>query len=447
MTRKWLTVGVVAVVLMAWSEVSAVVIKDSPRVEIWTDRGEGSVYREGERVDIYIRPDDDCYVIVYGIDTDGYLRVLYPYDCYDDGYVSGGRIYRIGRDGYRRYYVNGPQGVEYIHVVASVSPFRRLYWHGCHGYDAYAHDVSWSGFHDYWGCALPPRIYGDPYIAMQTIDEFICLDALDAGLVWVDFTYFYVHDRVRYPRYLCYDCHGFDTYIRPYVSVCTGFSIAFVDCDPYYRPWSWWWWCSPRRTYCGPRYVCHSKKVCKSYPSQYKWKTRDECRTDGYVSDRQAVKIKHGNIVDGVQVKSRQRTGDLDLYSRREPRGTVKYKETGARNIEKTPRTAPAEVERSRTTETRQIRHKQTEAPKAEKAPVDIRKPDTKRKSSESKATQVLKSLRKALSSQQGSTANKQLKSASGSKRSSESSKKKVAPKVRTKNQGRSPATRRRVSR
>jgi len=151
------------------------------QVRLRMDRGEGALYGMGQPVGLKLEANEDAYHLVYGIDTDGYLRVLYPYDCYDDGYVYGGQVYRIGRGAFRRYYANGPQGVEYIHVVASATPFRRLYWHGCGGYDAYAHDVSWGGFQDYWGCALPPRIYGDPYVAMQTIDEFICLDALDAG--------------------------------------------------------------------------------------------------------------------------------------------------------------------------------------------------------------------------------------------------------------------------
>jgi len=219
---KWLLVLGLAIALVGASQTQAFVVKESPYVEIWTDRGDGAIYHAGEAAAIFIRPQQDCYVIVYEIDTDGYLRVLFPSDCFYDGFVRGGRIYRIGRGPLRRLYVSGPAGVAYVHVIASFEPFRTIYWHGCSGYDAYAYDVTWRGFTDYWGCALPPRIYGDPYVAMESIDEFICLDRIEFGVVWADFTYFYVDTRVPYPRYVCYDCHGFSSHVRPYSSVASG---------------------------------------------------------------------------------------------------------------------------------------------------------------------------------------------------------------------------------
>ena len=178
--RLVLAVGIATIALGctgAW----AGIVEGEPRVEIWTDRGTGGVYRVGDDVEVCFRADSDCYVLIYEIDTDGYLRLLFPYYCHSDGFVEGGLTYRLGRGHFGRYYVTGPRGVEYVHVLASFGPFRTLYWHGCDGYEEYAHDVSWHGFNDYWGCALPPRVYGDPYMAMQSIDEFICYDALDAG--------------------------------------------------------------------------------------------------------------------------------------------------------------------------------------------------------------------------------------------------------------------------
>ena len=293
--ERWLVaiaLSCVTAIMLASGALQAGTGEGGPRVDVWTDRGAGAIYRAGDPVEIHMRPDQDCYVIVYEIDTDGYLRLLFPEDCRDDGFVVGGRTYIVG-GAYNHRYAGGPAGVDYIHVLASYEPFRQLYWHGCDGYSAYAQEVSWSGFHDYWGSALPPRIYGDPYMAMQTIDEFVCLDALESGLIWADFTYFYVGQHVSYPRYLCYDCHGFDTRIAPYADACVGFSISFVDCDPLYRPWSWWWWSAG--SYCGPRFVCraighhecgpdcdhhdgrgHRHDHDGAWPSEYKWKSRSD---------------------------------------------------------------------------------------------------------------------------------------------------------------------------
>ena len=56
------------------------------RIDLWTDREEGSVYYEGENVEIYFRADDDCFLTLYNIATDGTVQVLFPrYP--DDGYV------------------------------------------------------------------------------------------------------------------------------------------------------------------------------------------------------------------------------------------------------------------------------------------------------------------------------------------------------------------------
>lgn len=451
MARKWLMLGAAVVVIMSSSGVRGGITGGSPSVEIWTDRGDAGVYRHGEAVEVFVRPECDCYVIVYEIDTDGYLRVLYPYDCMDDGYVRGGTVYRLGRGGHRRYYVTGPSGVEYLHVVASFKPFRQLYWHGCNGYERYAYDVTWRGFSDYWGCALPPRVYGDPFMAMQSIDEFICLDALETGMVWADFTYFYVDERVSYPRYVCYDCHGFHPRLRPYHHVCSGFSITFIDCDPCYRPCSWWWWCSPKRVYCGPRYVCNSKKPCGDHPSQYKWKSRTETvRSRSEVVSREPVKFKTGDVVDGVRVKAREATREFDLYSRG-GRAPVKYKTEGdvdRRDVNvRTPVTDRPESRikiyepDSKSVNVRKIDKSEPKVRKVEKQPVKVEKAEKTWREALKKVKSEVRNI-KAQKKESKETAPSRVEKV----KTSTTSTKQVAPRVRTKNQGRSPATRRRLS-
>ena len=352
----------------------APMVSDQPYVEIWTGRGTGSVYRPGERVDVFMQPDYDCFVIVYDIDTDGNLRLLFPYDSRDDGFVRGGEIYRLGMGRSGGYRVTGPSGVEYVHVLSSFEPFRPVYWHGQAGYASYAHDATWRGFSDYWGAAVPPRVFGDPFVAMQSINEFICYDALEAGIAFADFTYFYVEHRVSYPRYLCYDCHGYRPAFRPYVDACSGFHISFVACDPCYKPCSWWWWCSPKRVYCGPSYVCYSKKTCKkpyknTKPS-HKWRTRSDsyCGTGGQTSysDYYKERVRPGGAGSGggrtaevVRVRPEREirpdgnTEERNLHSRKSSREAVRNTPaTGSRvevrTVRPEVRTVPARVERPR---------------------------------------------------------------------------------------------------
>jgi hypothetical protein len=451
MMRKMLLVVGIATIVLGWAAAHAAIVEGEPRVEIWTDRGTGGIYRVGDDVEVCLRADRDCYVIVYEIDTDGYLRLLFPYYCGGDGFVEAGQVYRMGRGYYGRYYITGPSGVEYIHALASFRPFRTLYWEGCDGYETYARDVSWQGFSDYWGCALPPRVYGDPYMAMQSIDEFICYDALDAGLAFADFTYFYVDERVSYPRYVCYDCHGFDTPYRPYVHVCTGFSIRFVNCDPCWNPWSWWWWCTPRRAYCGPRYVCSARRTCKGWPSEYKWKSRSDCYTSRseysqYWDER--VRVDVPRVVEASAEK--YKTQERDLYGR-EPKQVVQTVEPGrdTKHKDVAVREGRVEIIRPVDVPTREVEKvKEQEARKAtdRETPAKPEKVEPKRVvvKPDKKAEKVDTEKSTERGRDSGTARKVEVRASS---RATSSANRKVAPSVRTSSdKGRSPSKRRSVS-
>lgn len=92
-------------------------------IEVWVDKGEGATYHPGEKIKVYFRASRDCYVVIYDIDTKGYVNLLYPSDGDDDSYVEGGRTYRIP-DRFDEYdlTVDGPEGTEYIQAVASFDP-------------------------------------------------------------------------------------------------------------------------------------------------------------------------------------------------------------------------------------------------------------------------------------------------------------------------------------
>ncbi len=89
-------------------------------VEVWTDDDQ---YYDGENITISFRADKDCYVVLYNIDTRGNVHLLYPTDRGDDFRIERDRVYRIP-DSYDDYdlTVRGPEGVEYIQAVASLTP-------------------------------------------------------------------------------------------------------------------------------------------------------------------------------------------------------------------------------------------------------------------------------------------------------------------------------------
>src|SRR3712207_3843996 len=62
-----------------------------PRVRIWTQDELNSF----SRIRPVIRVEDDAYVIVVNVGLDGYANVVFPESPDDDGFMRGGRTYRL----------------------------------------------------------------------------------------------------------------------------------------------------------------------------------------------------------------------------------------------------------------------------------------------------------------------------------------------------------------
>jgi hypothetical protein len=63
-------------------------------VEVWTDRGDDAVYKPGEAMQVKVRASDDAFLLVYEIDSEGKVTVLYPWRR-GTGRVEGHRTYRL----------------------------------------------------------------------------------------------------------------------------------------------------------------------------------------------------------------------------------------------------------------------------------------------------------------------------------------------------------------
>ncbi|MBD3169428.1 MAG: DUF4384 domain-containing protein [candidate division Zixibacteria bacterium] len=102
-------------------------------VDVWTNKEDGATFYRGEDLVVYFRTNADCYVLVYEIDTDGNIHVLYPADEGLTGFVQGGKTNRIPPpDADYHIEVGGSRGDEYIYAIASDTPFKSpgwmLYW-------------------------------------------------------------------------------------------------------------------------------------------------------------------------------------------------------------------------------------------------------------------------------------------------------------------------------
>ncbi|MEE8404259.1 MAG: DUF4384 domain-containing protein, partial [candidate division Zixibacteria bacterium] len=113
-------------------------------VEIWADHADGEYY-EGDRVTLFYRVNRDAFVVIYSIDSRGRVNMLFPSNPSQDNFVAGGETHRLpgGNDDYDLV-VSGPEGVEYIQVIASRERFTIPDWYPNSGLIAETDDV-----HDY----------------------------------------------------------------------------------------------------------------------------------------------------------------------------------------------------------------------------------------------------------------------------------------------------------
>jgi len=228
-------------------------------VQVWTDRGDDAVYQPGDPLQVSVRPSQDAYLMVYEIDSEGYVKLLYPYRN-STGFAEAHQTYQVPPEHSNIELVvdQAPAGQCYIVAIASRDRFKEYPWY-LRPYDMQAEQVGYQGAHDEEeGVTSEGRIVGDPFVAMEKIRRRVVEKADDPDAFATSYTTYYVHEQVRYPRYLCYDCH------RP------GRWAWWADFDPYYTHcsvfefrinWGWYWgpgyWFGTVPYYCYvPRYNC-----------------------------------------------------------------------------------------------------------------------------------------------------------------------------------------------
>ncbi|HEX4573784.1 MAG TPA: DUF4384 domain-containing protein [Gemmatimonadales bacterium] len=194
------------------------------RVQVWTNRGEDP-YATGQSVRVYFRTDQDAYVTILRVDTDGRVRVLFPRDPWDDNFATGGREYEV-LDRFERpaFEIDDYPGEGYIFAVSAPDPFV---------YDGIKSDDHWD-----YRVIADGRVRGDPYVALTDLAQRIVPDGYSD---WdYDMVPYYVQQHYAYPRFLCYDCHAYASY--PYWSAydytCVRFRMVVYD-DPYYYPYAY----------------------------------------------------------------------------------------------------------------------------------------------------------------------------------------------------------------
>ena len=70
----WLAMPALAAMLALATPARA----DQLGIDISTDRGNDAVYQPGDPLQLHIRVSNDAYVLAYEIDSEGYVKLLYP---------------------------------------------------------------------------------------------------------------------------------------------------------------------------------------------------------------------------------------------------------------------------------------------------------------------------------------------------------------------------------
>jgi hypothetical protein len=193
--------------------------QDDPPIRLWINNDRR--FLPGDRAKVEVRTRDDGYLLVFHVDPDGHLRVLFPLDPDKDNFVRGGKKYEVrGRGGRESFEVDNATGKGTVYAAVSRDAFR---------FDGFVVGDHW----DYRALA-PSRLPADPEQELNELVRRVAQGDFDYDLL-----NYYVSDRVAYrsdytPYYgSSYDSWCYTFSCSPYYG--SAFSIGIVFGRPYRR--------------------------------------------------------------------------------------------------------------------------------------------------------------------------------------------------------------------
>jgi hypothetical protein len=93
------------------------------KVHLTTDRGPSPTYRPGETMTLKVTMDQDCYVTIYNIDSQGRVTLLFPNRFQTENHLKAGKAYLIPPpEASWELRVEGEPGTEAIQAIATLEP-------------------------------------------------------------------------------------------------------------------------------------------------------------------------------------------------------------------------------------------------------------------------------------------------------------------------------------
>lgn len=194
--------------------------QQGPGIEVWSSQ---ELFREGEPIRVWLRTAADAYVAVLHVDPDGIVHILYPHFPWERSSAPSEREIEIvdPTSGTTPYAIRASEypGLGYLFAVASGEPL---------DFSSFVQGNYWS----YQSIADHGRIKGDPYVAFMRIVE-----QMSGGHpVQYDVFPYRVGTEQSFPRFLCYDCHGYADFEswNPYERECSNYRVVIFDAPHYY---------------------------------------------------------------------------------------------------------------------------------------------------------------------------------------------------------------------
>ncbi len=264
------------------------------RVGVWIEGlDEGEVLDRGEEITVGFQTNEDAYAVVYRINAEGLVTILWPRSRMDDGFAFGGHEYLLPVSGARRLVAASSTGEGFIEAIVSRHPFD-------------LRELPLDFHHEFAAENIDFYVTGDPFLAMNEVNFSVTVMEDSQDFVVTNYLSYYVHKQVDHPRYLCDQCHVDENLaLNPYTDHCTiditydygwnndwyadfGYypvyhNPVYVYVDPWtWRPWVNFWY--------EPYYVCSPWTGHRWNNPAYVW-----CDSPYYHSD--SVRFKTGRGV------------------------------------------------------------------------------------------------------------------------------------------------------
>jgi hypothetical protein len=173
----------------------AVASHDDPPIQLWINNDRR--FLSGERAKVQVRTKGDGYLLVFHVDPDGYLRVLFPLDPDKDNFVRGGKKYEVrGRGGREAFEADG-KGRGTVYAAVAREPFR---------FEGFVLDDHW----DYRALA-PSRLPTNPEAELNELVRRMAQGSFDYDILSYE-----VVERVVYASDYSYRYYGSDYYDDPW---------------------------------------------------------------------------------------------------------------------------------------------------------------------------------------------------------------------------------------